>query len=223
MLFAELLQYNQAQAAYDKALALRSDLAEAWFGRGNVFARLQRHDEAGEADDRAFALDPALKYLEGDRLHANRFICNWTNLDAETSHLLTGLKEGKLVSSPFVLTSVPASPPTGSAALSSFLSIISPRCRRNGRGLDTSTIESALRICRRIFANTPYQSFLPGCSSVTTSRGSRSRPYLGRLMAIQRCAIASENRSIGLSTSLCWSMRRSPNFFAAWKSISPST
>ena len=106
----ELNRYDDAFVDYDKALNAKPYLAEAWVGRGNVFARLQRHDEACEAYDRAFALDPALKYLEGDRLHANQFICNWTNLDAEISHLLTGLKEGKPVGSPFVLTSIPASP-----------------------------------------------------------------------------------------------------------------
>ena len=35
--FAELKRYDEAFAAYDKALALKPDLAEAWLGRGNVF------------------------------------------------------------------------------------------------------------------------------------------------------------------------------------------
>ena len=35
--FSELKRYDEAFAAYDKALALKPDLAEAWLGRGNVF------------------------------------------------------------------------------------------------------------------------------------------------------------------------------------------
>ena len=35
--FSRLKRYDEAFAAYDKALALKPDLAEAWLGRGNVF------------------------------------------------------------------------------------------------------------------------------------------------------------------------------------------
>ena len=45
---------------YDKALALKPDLAEAWLGRGNVFKDLRRYDEALVAYDKAFALKPDL-------------------------------------------------------------------------------------------------------------------------------------------------------------------
>ena len=37
MFSAELKRYDEAFAAYDKALTLKPDLAEAWLGRGNVF------------------------------------------------------------------------------------------------------------------------------------------------------------------------------------------
>ena len=36
-LFFELKRYDEALAAYDKALILMPDLARAWLGRGNLF------------------------------------------------------------------------------------------------------------------------------------------------------------------------------------------
>ncbi|WP_076859947.1 tetratricopeptide repeat protein [Bradyrhizobium mercantei] len=50
----------EAVAHFDKALALKPDLAEAWLGRGNAFAGMGRHDEAVAAFDRAIALKPDL-------------------------------------------------------------------------------------------------------------------------------------------------------------------
>src|SRR5262249_28608774 len=46
--------------AYDKALAFKSDLAEAWLGRANVFTGLRRYDEAFATYDKALALKPDL-------------------------------------------------------------------------------------------------------------------------------------------------------------------
>ena len=54
--YTELRRYNEAFAAYDKALALQPDLASAWLGRGNVYTELRRYDEAFAAYDQALAL-----------------------------------------------------------------------------------------------------------------------------------------------------------------------
>ena len=51
-----LKRYDDAFAAYDKALALKPDLPEAWLGRGNVLCDLKRHDDAVAAYDKALAL-----------------------------------------------------------------------------------------------------------------------------------------------------------------------
>lgn len=53
-----LKRYDEAIEAYDKALALKSPLAEAWFGRGNVLRELKRYDEAFAAYDQALTLKP---------------------------------------------------------------------------------------------------------------------------------------------------------------------
>jgi tetratricopeptide (TPR) repeat protein len=47
-------------AAYDRALSLKPDLAEAWLGRGNVLDDLLRRDEAFAAYDKALSLRPGL-------------------------------------------------------------------------------------------------------------------------------------------------------------------
>src|SRR5258706_29277 len=46
--------------AYEQALALVPNLAEAWLGRGNVLIELKRYDEALAATNRALELKPGL-------------------------------------------------------------------------------------------------------------------------------------------------------------------
>lgn len=51
---------ESALAAYDKALALKSDLANAMLGCANALYDLKRYDEASVAYDRALVLDATL-------------------------------------------------------------------------------------------------------------------------------------------------------------------
>jgi len=90
----KLKRYDEAFAAYDKALALKPDLAEAWLGRGNVFNELKRYDEAFAAYDKALALKPDLTYAEGARLHSKMQLCDWSNFDAESAHLISSVRSG---------------------------------------------------------------------------------------------------------------------------------
>jgi predicted O-linked N-acetylglucosamine transferase (SPINDLY family) len=53
--FTGLKRHDEAFAAYDKALALKHDLAEAWLGRGDGFTDLKCYDEAFAAYDKALA------------------------------------------------------------------------------------------------------------------------------------------------------------------------
>jgi predicted TPR repeat methyltransferase len=55
-----LRRLDEALAAYEKALSLRPELAEAWLGRGNVFYNSKRHEEALAAYDKALSLKPDL-------------------------------------------------------------------------------------------------------------------------------------------------------------------
>ena len=106
----EFKRYDDAFAAYDRALALQPDLAEAWLSRGNIFGELKRYGEAFAAYDKAFALKPDLKHAEGIRLHAKLSMCDWTNLDAEVSHLISATRRKSPASTPYAILSIPSSP-----------------------------------------------------------------------------------------------------------------
>jgi protein O-GlcNAc transferase len=54
----ELSRYDEAAAAYDRALALNPSAADAFVGQGNILSKLKREDEALAAYNRALAIDP---------------------------------------------------------------------------------------------------------------------------------------------------------------------
>ncbi len=96
-------------AAYEKVLALKPGLAEAWLGCGNVFVDLKRYDKAFPAFDRALALKPDLISVEGSRLFAKMNICDWSNLEAEAAHLIASVRNGHVSTSPFPFLIIPSS------------------------------------------------------------------------------------------------------------------
>jgi protein O-GlcNAc transferase len=106
---AERRRFDEAFAAYDKALALKPDLAEAWLCYGDAYADLKQYDNAFAAYEQALSLRPDLKYAEGARLHAKMHLCDWAKIETEIRHLLSAVRDQKLVSVPFVLLSMPAS------------------------------------------------------------------------------------------------------------------
>ena len=56
--FGKLKQYNKALEAYDRAIAIDSQNAFAWFNRGLALSRLGRYDEAIDSYDKGLAIDP---------------------------------------------------------------------------------------------------------------------------------------------------------------------
>jgi protein O-GlcNAc transferase len=107
-LLIELERYDEALLAYDRILALKPDSAQAWLGRGNALVGLKRR-EASAAYDQAVKLKPDMPYAAGVRLFNKLFLCDWTNLEAETTQFLTLVREGTLASTPFWLLATPAS------------------------------------------------------------------------------------------------------------------
>jgi protein O-GlcNAc transferase len=103
-------RFDDALVSVNQALAISPDKAEFHDNRGNILSDLKRHDEAFAAYEQAFRLKPDLEYVEGNRLFAKMLICNWSNLDAEASHLVAGVTAGKPVTRPFTFLAVPASP-----------------------------------------------------------------------------------------------------------------
>ena len=68
-----LNRYEEAFAAYDKALSIKPGSAGAWLGRGNVYLDLKRYDEAFAAYDKALSIQPDLAEAHHGRaniLHA---------------------------------------------------------------------------------------------------------------------------------------------------------
>jgi protein O-GlcNAc transferase len=106
----ELGQFDQARAACDKALAIKPDFADAWVARGNLLSEQAPLAEALAAYDRALALDPDMKYARGSRLFAKLRLCDWSNLDAECSQLISAVKAGAHACPPFALLALSSSP-----------------------------------------------------------------------------------------------------------------
>jgi protein O-GlcNAc transferase len=102
----DLKHYDEALAAYDKALSIKPDMADAWLGRGNVFFDLKRHDEACAAYDRALSIKPDLESVEGSRLHAKMYLCDWVQLEEEIGALTNSVRAGKANCEPFRLLSL---------------------------------------------------------------------------------------------------------------------
>ena len=104
-----LRRSQEALESYDRAIAARPDYAEAHRNRGNVFSKLRRYDEAVAAYDKVLALRPDLLGIEGHRLYARMHLCDWSNFDAECTHLVASIRNGRPVTQPFILLSVPSS------------------------------------------------------------------------------------------------------------------
>jgi protein O-GlcNAc transferase len=107
--FVELKRFDEAFAAYDKTLALKPDFAEVWNGRGNAFSQLKRYDEAFAAYDKALALKPDLTGVENARFHTKMQLCDWSNIDADYTHFISSVRNGKVNTMPFSFLAIPSS------------------------------------------------------------------------------------------------------------------
>ena len=107
--FTEIWHYDQAFDAFDQAISLKPDLAGAWAGRGEILFEFKRYNDAFAAYDRALELKPDLEYVPGARLFAKLFMCDWTDLQAETTWLLSMVRQGVSASTPFSLLAISSS------------------------------------------------------------------------------------------------------------------
>jgi len=69
-----------------------------------------QYDQAFLSYHKALTLDPDVEYAEGLRLLAKLNLCDWTTLNAEIQGLLSRLREGRAVSAPLALMSMPSTP-----------------------------------------------------------------------------------------------------------------
>jgi predicted O-linked N-acetylglucosamine transferase (SPINDLY family) len=103
-----LSQYEEALTALDRALELKPNFAQAWLTRGLAAQALMKHDQAFLSYHQALTLEPDLDYVEGYRLLTKLYLCDWTELEVETAQLLSRLRAGATLSTPFTLLPIPS-------------------------------------------------------------------------------------------------------------------
>ena len=77
---------------------------------GDSLSFMGRYKDAFDSYERAFLVDPELAYLEGLRFLGKMYLCDWSNLSKEREHLLSRLRQGKPVATPFALLNADVSP-----------------------------------------------------------------------------------------------------------------
>lgn len=102
----QLDQPQEALSAYRSATRYDPNLIEGWIGIANISEQGKRYDEAIAAYDQAIKLKPDFNDLQGIRLHAKGFICDWTDWSSERSRLLDSVRKGMRVSQAFVLLAI---------------------------------------------------------------------------------------------------------------------
>jgi predicted O-linked N-acetylglucosamine transferase (SPINDLY family) len=101
---------DEAATNYDEATAANQNYATGWFGRGKLLVGLGRYQDAFDAFDRAYALQPELPFVEGYRLHAKLYVCDWSHLSSDIDRLRKNVRERKPAATPFTMLAVSPSP-----------------------------------------------------------------------------------------------------------------
>src|SRR5262249_51095840 len=94
-------RYDEALAANNRALSLRSDFVEAWFSRASLFGELIRHDEAARDYGKVLEIDPSFPFAKGRLLHQKMLICDWHGVKSLTEEIERDVASGKRSAEPF--------------------------------------------------------------------------------------------------------------------------
>src|SRR5207237_1944405 len=105
----ELKRYDEAIAAYDRALAIKPQLAQALWHRGNALNELKRHDEALASYRAALSIDPDHVEALASAVQLRQQLCDWNGLAREFEALRQRLALGEIA--PFMLFAVPGIQP----------------------------------------------------------------------------------------------------------------
>ena len=92
---------RRSLGAYDKALTLKPNLAGAWLGRGNVFHKLKRHEEAASAYAKVLAIDPQYPFVKGMFLYQRMLSCDWRGIEDLIAEIDGDVASGKRSAEPF--------------------------------------------------------------------------------------------------------------------------
>ena len=93
----------EALNAFDKAIAITPDYAEAFFLKANVLRSLKRYKEALNLYSKCLGLAPGLPFLLGAYINTKLLICDWSAYDVDLAKVKEGLLESKPLIPPFPL------------------------------------------------------------------------------------------------------------------------
>ncbi|HKF98698.1 MAG TPA: tetratricopeptide repeat protein, partial [Steroidobacteraceae bacterium] len=96
-------QSAAALASYDRAIALKADLADAHFNRGNVLHAMKQFEASIASYGAAINLGSRNNGVRGTRSHVRMEICDWRELAAERVDVALRIRNGEPASDPFVL------------------------------------------------------------------------------------------------------------------------
>lgn len=97
----QAMRFAESVESFGAALALRPNFPEALLNRAAALFRLKAHAEAEKDYDNLLHLDPAYPYARGNRLFCRMHLCDWRNLEEETSAIAAGIGRGEPVIAPF--------------------------------------------------------------------------------------------------------------------------
>ncbi|WP_371425132.1 tetratricopeptide repeat protein [Tardiphaga sp.] len=95
-------RYDEALECYREALRLKPDDIDVFDSRANMFLQMKRFEDALSDYDAAYRLRPDVFHVEGERLHAQLHIADWTDVVVRLAGLEAAIRAGKELSTPFV-------------------------------------------------------------------------------------------------------------------------
>ena len=98
---ARLARPAEALQAYREVLAAHPDQVEVLNNCGAVLRDLKRYGEAAAAFAELERLRPAYPYVRSNRLHSQRYACDWREHDALVAGIVAGVRAGQAVDVPF--------------------------------------------------------------------------------------------------------------------------
>ncbi len=98
-----------ALETYSRMVAADPGFAAGHAGQADVLAQLSRWTEAAAAYERAYAIDPDLPYLAGQRLHARMKTCDWRDFDGLVADLGQRIDAERPAALPFATVAAPLS------------------------------------------------------------------------------------------------------------------
>lgn len=101
-------RFDEALAEFDLVLSASPDNADAWYNRGNVLREQNRFDEALPCYEKAIKIQPDYPYAIGFALFCRQALCDWNNINQDIDALLHALDEGRKVTTPFLLLTIPS-------------------------------------------------------------------------------------------------------------------